>query len=174
MHIVNQSLCTGIFPDRLKIAKVIPLFKKGDQHVLDNYRPISLLPVISKVFEKIVYNQLFKYFTDNNLFYTSQYGFRSLRSTELASLELIDRVFQHLDTGQLPLSVFLDLSKAFDTLNHLILLNKLKFYGLSNTPLKWFESYLYGRQHPAQLWSTLAFHKGRFLAHCFLLSIWMI
>ena len=120
--------------------------KKGDQHVLDNYRPISLLPVISKVFEKIVYNQLFKYFTDNNLFYTSQYGFRSLHSTELASLELIDKVFQHLDTGQLPLSVFLDLSKAFDTLNHLILLNKLKFYGLSNTPLKWFESYLYGRQ----------------------------
>ena len=93
-----------------------------------------------------MYNQLFKYFTDNNLFYTSQYGFRSLHSTELASLELIDRVFQHLDTGQLPLSVFLDLSKAFDTLNHLILLNKLKFYGLSNTPLKWFESYLYGRQ----------------------------
>ena len=107
---------------------------------------ISLLPVISKVFEKIVYNQLFKYFTDNNLFYTSQYGFRSLHSTELASLELIDRVFQHLGTGQLPLSVFLDLSKAFDTLNHLILLNKLKFYGLSNTPLKWFESYLYGQQ----------------------------
>ena len=145
-HIVNQSLCTGIFPDRLKIAKVIPLFKKGDQHVLDNYRPISLLLVISKVFEKIVYNQLFNYFTDNNLFYSSQYGFRSLHSTELASLELIDRVFQHLDTGQLPLSVFLDLSKAFDTLTHLILLHKLKFYGLSNTPLKWFESYLYGRQ----------------------------
>ena len=145
-HIVNQSLCTGILPDRLKIAKVIPLFKKGDQHVLDNYRPISLLPAIPKVFEKIVYNQLFKYFTDNNLFYTSQYGFRSLHSTELASLELIDIVFQHLDTDQLPLSVFLDLSKAFDTLNHLILLNKLKLYGHSNTPLKWFESYLHGRQ----------------------------
>ena len=92
-HIVNQSLSTGIFTDRLKIAKVIPLFKKGDQHILDNYRPISLLPVISKVFEKIVYNQLFKYFTYNNLFYTSQYGFKSLHSSELASLELIDRVF---------------------------------------------------------------------------------
>ena len=85
-----------------------------------------------------MYNQLFKYFTDNNLFYTSQCGFRRLHSTELASLELADRVFQHLDTGQLPLSVFLDLSKAFDALNHLILQNELKFYGLSNTPLMWF------------------------------------
>ena len=73
-HIVNQSLCTRIFPDCLKIAKSIQLLENGDQHVLDDYRPISLLPVISKVFEKIVYNQLFKYFTDNNLFYTSQYG----------------------------------------------------------------------------------------------------
>ena len=89
-HIINRSLCTGIFPDRLKIAKVIPLFTKSDQHVLDNYLPISLLPVISKVFEKIVFNQLYKYFTDNNLFYNSQYGFRSLHSTELASLELIE------------------------------------------------------------------------------------
>ena len=69
-HIVNRSLYTGIIPDCLKIAKVIPLFKKGDQHVLDNYRPISPLTVISKVFEKIVYNQLFKYFTDNSFFFT--------------------------------------------------------------------------------------------------------
>ena len=145
-HIINQSLCTGIFPDRLKIAKVVPLFKKGDQHILDNYRPISLLPVVSKVFKKVVFNQLYQYVTDNNLIFTSQYGFRKLHSTELASLELVDRVFQYLDKGKLPLSIFLDLSKAFDTLDHYILLNKLKFYGLSSTPLKWFESYLHGRK----------------------------
>ena len=93
-HIINQSLCTGIFPDRLKIAKVIPLFKKVDQHILDNYRPISLLPVISKVFEKIVFDQLYQYFTDNDRIFTSQNGFRKLRSTELASIELIDRMAQ--------------------------------------------------------------------------------
>ena len=145
-HIINQSLCTGIFPDRLKIAKVIPLFKKGDQHILDNYRPISLLPVISKVFEKIVFDQLYQYFTDNDLIFTSQYGFRKLHSTELASIELIDRIAQYMDSGKLPLSIFLDLSKAFDTLDHSILLDKLKFYGISNTPLKWFQSYLRSRQ----------------------------
>ena len=108
----------GIFPDRLEIARVVPLFKKGDQHILDNYRPISLFPVVSKVFEKVVFNQLYQYVTDNNLIFTSQYGFRKLHSTELASLELVDRVFQYLDQGKLPLSIFLDLSKAFDTLDH--------------------------------------------------------
>ena len=66
-HVINQSICTGIFPDSLKIARVVPLFKKGDQHILHNYRPISLLPVVSKVFEKVVFNQLYKYVTDNNL-----------------------------------------------------------------------------------------------------------
>ena len=89
---------------------------------------------------------MYQYVTDNNLIFTSQYGFRKLHSTELASLELVDKVFQHLDEGKLPLSIFLDLSKAFDTPDHYILLNKLKFYGLSGTPLKWFESYLHGRK----------------------------
>ena len=145
-HIINQSLSTGIFPDRLKIANVILLFKKGDEHILDNYRPISLLPAISKVFEKIVFNQLYQYFTDNDLIFTSQYGFRKLHSTEFASIELVDRISQYMDSGKLPLSILLDLSKAFDTLDHSILLSKLKFYGVSNTPLKWFQSYLQNRQ----------------------------
>ena len=145
-HIINQSLSIGIFPDCLKITKVIPLFKKGDEHILDNYRPISLLPAISKVFEKIVFNQLYQYFTDNDLIFTSQYGFRKLHSTEFASIELVDRISQYMDSGKLPLSIFLDLSKAFDTLDHSIWLSKLKFYCVSNTPLKWFQSYLQNRQ----------------------------
>lgn len=143
--IINQSLCTGIFPNDLKIAKVIPIYKKENPHIFDNYRPISLLPAISKVFEKCVFKQLYKYFIDNNLFYKSQYGFRTLHSTELASVEIIDIIKQDLDTGKLPLGIFLDLSKAFDTLDHNILLHKLNYYGVKGTPLSWFRSYLTNR-----------------------------
>ena len=80
-HIINQSLHTGIFPDKLKLAKVIPVFKKGDRTKLDNYRPISILPVISKIFERTIFDQLYKHFTHNNLLYESQYGFK--KSTRL-------------------------------------------------------------------------------------------
>ena len=145
-HIINQSLCTGIFPHRLKIAKVIPLFKKNDPHIFDNYRPISLLSSISKTFEKVVFNQVYEYFTNNDLFYNSQYGFRKLHSTEYASLEMVDRISQYLDIGKLPITVYLDLSKAFDTINHEILLKKLRYYGFADAPLKWFSSYLHNRQ----------------------------
>ena len=140
----------------LKIAKVIPLFKKGDQHLLDNYRPISLLPVISKIFEKIVFKQTYEYLTVNNLLYSSQYGFRKGHSTELASIELVDRASEYLDSGKLPISVFLDLSKAFDTLNHSILFDKLKYYGVSTTPLNWFASYLHNRKQFVDYEGTLS------------------
>ena len=144
--IVNQSLNTGIFPDNLKIAKVIPLFKKGDTHTFDNYRPISLLPAISKIFEKIACKQLYKYFTDHKLLYENQYGFRKDHSTELASLEISDRILHDLDNSKIPISVFLDLSKAFDTLDHSILTTKLKYYGINGTALEWFRSYLSNRK----------------------------
>lgn len=121
--IINESLFTGIFPDRLKIAKVLPLFKKENPHIFYNYRPISLLPALSKIFEKIVYKQLYDYFLCKKLLYNSQYGFRQDHSTELASLELCDRILKYLDEGKMPITIFLDLSKAFDTLDHEILLH---------------------------------------------------
>ena len=95
--IINQSLLTGIFPDDLKIAKVIPLHKKNDPSKMDNYRPVSLLPALSKLFEKVVHIQLYDYFKTNNLFFDSQYGFRGDHSTELAALELVDRIHIDLD-----------------------------------------------------------------------------
>ena len=90
--IIQQSLNTGIFPDHLKIAKVLPLYKKGDKFLFDNYRPISLLPCISKIFEKVVYNQLYEYFDQNKLFISEQHGFRKKHSTETATLEFVGRI----------------------------------------------------------------------------------
>jgi hypothetical protein len=144
--IINQSLFTGIYPEKLKLAKVLPLFKKDDQSSVNNYRPISLLPAFSKLFEKVAHQQLLQYFNDNGLFYSGQYGFRDSHSTELAALETSDRINSILDNGDQAVSIFMDLSKAFDTLDHGILLNKLKHYGIQNNSLKWFSSYLGNRQ----------------------------
>ena len=148
--IINQSLCTGIFPQSLKIAKIIPIFKKENPHITDNYRPVSLLPIISKIFEKVVFIQVYDYFTENDLLYKSQYGFRKLHSTELAALEFTDKIVANLEQGKLPLAIFLDLSKAFDTIDHNILLDKLKFYGISGKALEWFRSYLQKRKQYVQ------------------------
>ena len=102
---MNQSLNTGIFPDSLKIAKITPIFKKENPHITDNYRPISLLPSISKVFEKVVYTQIYDYFTENNLLYDSQYGFRKFHSTEFAALEMTDKISTQLEEGKLPMAI---------------------------------------------------------------------
>ena len=149
--IINQSFMSGIFPEQLKIAKVIPIFKKGDASIFSNYRPISILPAISKVFEKIMSNQLHKHFKINKLYCDSQYGFRENHSTEFASLELINRILLAMDKGEIPFSIFIDLSKAFDTLDHDILLFKLRYYGLENIALKLFHSYLSNRKQYIKL-----------------------
>ena len=149
-RIINQSLFTGIVPNSLKIAKISPIYKKGDRHITDNYRPISLLPVISKVLEKVVFLQVYDYFVENKLLYDSQYGFRKLHSTEYAALEFTDKIITNLDEGKLPLAIFLDLSKAFDTIDHSILIHKLRYYGIQGTSLNWFKSYLHNRKQFVQ------------------------
>ena len=149
--LINQSLITGIFPSKFKVAKVLPLLKKPNNYNTGNFRPISLLNTISKILEKCVFNQVYDYFELNKLFYISQYAYRKLHSTESACLELIDKITHQLDSKQTPLCLFLDLSKAFDTLNHGILLSKLQYYGLSDTPIRWFTSYLTERQQYVEL-----------------------
>ena len=145
-YIINQSIYSGIFPSRLKIARVIPLFKNKDKDTnFENYRPISLLTAISKVFEKTVYLQVVHYLNVNGLFYPNQYGFRKGHSTEYATIELIDRITQNVSENKTPFAIFLDLSKAFDTLDHEILLTKLDHYGIKDNKLLWFKSYLTGR-----------------------------
>lgn len=103
------------------------------------------MPAISKVFEAIVFQQVYDYLTSNDLLYTSQYGFRKLHSTELATLELTDRINYSLDNNEIPLAIFLDLSKAFDTIDHTILLHKLEYYGIHGSSLSWFQIYLTNR-----------------------------
>ena len=107
--LINQVLNTGIFPDKLKIAKVIPIYKKGDPQLFENYRPISLLPTISKVLEKIIHKQLSSFFEEYGLLFPNQYGFRPKHSTEYAALELIDRIINKMDLNEIPIDIFLDL-----------------------------------------------------------------
>ena len=103
--IVYQSIVTGIYPDKLKVAKVVPIFKKEDKLQLKNYRPISVLPVISKIFENVMLTQLVEYFTTNNLLSSQQYGFRSNRSTDLAALELMDRNIKNMNDNLWPVNI---------------------------------------------------------------------
>lgn len=144
--IINQTLTSGIFPSKLKIAKVVPLFKKDDPCILNNYRPISILSAISKTFEKVMFNQIHEFFNEHNLYFSNQYGFRQLHSTELALIELTDKIIFDMDKGKIPINIYMDLSKAFDTIDHRILVDKFKYYGFANESLALIDSYLSNRQ----------------------------
>ena len=152
--IMNQSINTGIFPDKLKFAKVIPIFKKGDKSLFENYRPISILPAVSKNFERVIFDQLYAYFVTNELFCNSQYGFKKKHSTERAALELIDKIILDRDKGKIPINIYLDLSKAFDTLDHSILLHKLNHYGINGAALQLLKCYLNNRKQYVQIGSS--------------------
>lgn len=150
-ELINTSITRSEFPDLLKIAKVIPLHKKGDKTSMNNYRPVSLLSAFSKVYERIIHEQLYQYFESNNIFNEFQYGYRKNRSTELASSELIDIITGNKQKGRKTVGIFLDLSKAFDSLNHTILLKKLALYGLSDSGISLMESYLSNRYQYVEL-----------------------
>ena len=142
----DMSLKQGIFPDSLKRAKIIPIYKKGDPYDVSNYRPISILSCFSKILEKIMYNRLERYLITNKLLSQSQYGFQAAHSTEQAILYLTDKISKRFENKLYTLGIFFDLSKAFDTVNHKILLEKLNHYGITGSSLSWLCSYLTNRK----------------------------
>ena len=146
-YIFNLSLATGIYIDDWKHARVTPIFKSGDRRQCANYRPISILPAVSKVFEKGVFRQVYGYLTENSMLSKFQSGFRPKHSTVTALIQMCDNWLENMDNGKLNGVIFLDIKKAFDSINHGILLNKMRTrFGISSTELKWFESYLSNRE----------------------------
>ena len=136
---------------KFKIVKVTPIHKRGDIKLITNFRPISVLPVISKVFETVICDQLSHYLESNNLLCPQQYGFTKNSSTELAALEVIDKLLNQLNKHKIPINLYLDLAKAFDSLNHNILLDKLAHYGVQNKAKDLIESYLRNRKQFVQI-----------------------
>ena len=140
--LVNQSFLSRIFPDKLKISKVISLLKKGDPEPQSSYRPISLLPVCSKIFEKLMYRRIDKFLEIHEVLYSLQFGFQENHSIDHVLLSLTEAISNTLDNKRLGCGIFVDLQKAFDTVTHRILLSKSERYGIRGCALEWFKSYL--------------------------------
>ena len=141
----NKSLSTGIFPERLKYAQIRPIYKKGDRQLITNYRPISLLTSFSKIFEKLILTRLLRHLDANEILAKEQYGFRCNSSTENAAYEIFNEITKSMNKKCFVGGLFCDLEKAFDCVNHKILLEKLKFYGITGKLLDLIQSFLHGR-----------------------------
>ena len=161
--IFNLSLKKGIFVDEWKKAWVLPICKSGNQYNCKNYRPISILPIISKILERRVFNQLYNFLNENSLLSKHQFGFCPKNSTLTALIQMCDEFYQNLDNGKLNGVVFLDIRKAFDSVDHKILLCKMKTqFGLRNVELDWFASYLANREQVCennQSWCSAGFYS---------------
>ena len=157
VNLINEHIRSGIFPAEFKCAKVVPIHKNGGKDNPNNYRPISLLPSLSKIFERVLYNRLFDYFTYFNLFFCNQFGFRPKKSTVDALVHITETIRHDLTHGcKLPAAVFLDLKKAFDTVDHSILIKKLESYGIRGYLLSCLSSYLEKRSQIVKVRSSIS------------------
>ena len=145
VQLINNSFDEGICPDTLKIAKITPIFKNGDRCDVSCYRPISILPCLSKIIERLVYDRMWHHIKNNNIICKNQFGFVKGLSIESAIIHMLQNIIPDFDNNKIVIGVFMDLSKAFDVINHDILLLKLKHYGFINNTLAWFKSYLSNR-----------------------------
>ena len=143
--ILNKSIVEGVFPTLLKPANVSPIFKKNDKSKCENYRPISLLSNLSKLFERMMHTRIYDFLEKSNSLYKLQFGFRKKYSTNHSLLRIIESIRDNLDNKTFSCGVFVDLEKAFDTVNHSILLKKLDYYGIRGLANKWFSSYITDR-----------------------------
>ena len=143
--IFNTSISSGEVLDSLKIGKVVPIYKKDDAQVFSNYRPVSLLPSFSKILERLVFNRCVSFIDKQNIINDNQYGFHSGHSTYMAMIDLVDKICNAVENNKQTIGIFLDVSKAFDTIDHDILLRKLVHYGFRGTVIDWFKSYLSNR-----------------------------
>ena len=176
-HVINLSIKTGEFPESWKVSKVIPIHKKDDILNPTNYRPISIIPIMSKIMERVVYNQLIRYLSENMLINPSQHAYRPNRSTATAVIEMIDYWAKALDSNNMVGVCLLDMSAAFDCVDHSILLQKLSLYGCSEGVIRWFSSYLSGRRQGVCINGAMSkllkvkfgVPQGSIWAHCFIL-----
>ena len=141
-RLINKSFSSGKFPDLLKIVKVIPIHKGGSTQDMNNYRPISLLSIFDKIIEKLMHKRLYTFLEDNKILYDKQFGFRKNNSTVFSLIEITEKIKESIDNKKFGCGIFIDLRKAFDTVNHDILLRKLEHYGIRGITLDWFHSYL--------------------------------
>ena len=159
--LINQSFTTGTFPSVLKISKVIPVFKnKGSPLDVSNYRPVSLLSNIEKIYEKIMYSRVMEFLDHSNQIYSRQFGFRKGHSTSHILTNILERIREHLDSGGFACGVFVDLQKAFDTVDHEILISKLDHYGIRGSTKAWFKSYLSNRSQYVSISGTKSHLKS--------------
>lgn len=150
-YLINRSLSEGIFPDILKVAKIIPLHKKGDKTSIDNYRPIALLSSISKILERVIFKRIVAFSLQHNILCDEQHGFRGGRSTTTAMLSFLNNLYDSLDKNNKCFGLFMDLSKAFDLVEHALLIEKLSNYGFRGKLSEWLVSYLSNRKQAVEI-----------------------